>query len=180
MALEEAGRSGQIQIFWFWCDQHWNAGSESPCSGLVRCPLCYHNPHTTDNNPHARGCVRTPRSPPSPYCSLCLPARVWGTTSQEQQCHFSPAELLGAGRKFQQHKHSELSRRGSAQHAHTDIRGCCAVSSLPSTGALWMSCPNETATLSGTPPRTAHPQIPLLLDLRLCEIFPGDGCIEEV
>lgn len=89
----------------------------------------------------ARGCVRTPRSSQSPYCSLCLPAPVWGTTVQEQHCNFSPAELLGPGRKFHQHKHSELSRRGSAQHAHTDITGCCAVSSLLSTGALRTSCP---------------------------------------
>lgn len=141
MALEEAGHSTRIQIFRFLCGQHCNAGSDSPCSGLVRCPLCYHNLHTTDNNPHARGCVRTPRSSQSPYCSLCLPAPVWGTTVQEQHCNFSPAELLGPGRKFHQHKHSELSRRGSAQHAHTDITGCCAVSSLPSTGALRTSCP---------------------------------------
>lgn len=107
---------------------------KAPCSGLVRYPLCYHNLQAADNNSHTGGCVRTPRSPQSPYCSLCLPAPVWGTTIQEQYCNFSPARLLGPGRKFQQHQHSELSRRGSAEHAHTGTRGCCAVSSQPSTG----------------------------------------------
>lgn len=152
MALEEAGCSSQIQIFWFWCSQHWNAGSESRCSGLVRCPLCCHNLHTTDNNPHARGCIRTPRSSQSPSCSLCLPAPVWGTTIQEQHCNFSSAELLGPERKFHQHKHSELSRRGSAQHAHTDISSCCAVSSQHRRSA------NVLPHMGLPPAQGTHPQ----------------------
>lgn len=140
--------------------------------------MCYHKLHRTANSPHAHGCVRT-RSSQSLYCSLCLPAPVWGTTIQEQLCNFSPVEPLGPGRKFHQHKHSELSRRGSAQHAHMDIRGCCAVSSLPSTGALQMSCPTRDChPLREQPPCTAHPQILLLLDVCLLEIFPGGGCIE--
>lgn len=185
MALEEAGHSSQIQIFWFWCGELWNAGSESPCSGLVRYPLCYHNLQAADNNSHTGGCVRIPRSPQSPYCSLCLPAPVWGTTIQEQCCNFSPARLLGPGRKFQQHQHSELSRRGSAEHAHTGTRGCYAVSSLPSTG----ESENVLPTWNCHPfrdhphPCTAHPRILLLLDVSawdFCQEGWWGGCIRSV
>lgn len=169
MALEEAGHSSQIQIFQFWCGQHWNAGSESPCSGLVRCPLCCHNLHTADNNPHACGCIRTPRSSQSPCCSQCLPAPHH---NQKQHYNFSPAELLGKGGNSTSTSTASYPEEG----VHSMYTGAAVLCPLcPAQGLSKCPAPCETATRSGNtslPPHTAHLQILLLLDVCLLEIFP--------